>query len=274
MENFMAESRGAASDPASAAAEIRSKGSVVLRGVWPLEPLAKLRSVIQSFSDLRAQRVAGGEVLVPSERMYATHGVGTFTNLVGTGQIDDGFLRTLFAGSYYQRVCAEYFDDDQFWVATRRLGFRNHSPVHSDRSFIPYHQDSYTQDPRIKHVLNWWIPLDPGAGRESPGLEVVRSTGRPDFPRKDWGLQSGNAAYDTITIDRERIVEEYGEIFLAPEFDVGDGLVFSENVIHRTYVTPTMTKPRINFELRVFTQKSLVDGVSIADFGDTAYRIG
>jgi hypothetical protein len=260
--------------PARAAAEeVRAFGSTVLRQAWPKAPLARLQAAITEFSARRAARVAAGESAVPSEKMYSTHGVGTFAGLVMEGVIGPEIIPELFVGSAYHALCAAYFEDDAFYCAFSRVGFRNHDPKVSDKSFIPYHQDSYTQDKRVPRVLNCWIPLDPGAGRISPGLEVVRNPCMPDFPRKDFGLKSENAAYDFITIDRAKIVEVYGECFLAPEFEVGDGLVFSENVIHRTYVTPQMTQPRINFELRVFTPKCLAPGVSVADLGALAHRI-
>jgi hypothetical protein len=263
-----------AGSAAEAAREVRELGSTVLRQVWPLEPLARIRGAIAEYSARRAARVAAGTTKAPAEKMYATHGVGTFAALLVEGVIEPDFLSGLFAGSFYRDLCAAYFEDDAFYAAFSRVGFRNHDPRLSDKSYIPYHQDSYTQDKRAPRVLNCWIPLDPGAGRTSPGLEVVRDPCMPDFPRKDFGLKSENAAYDFITIDRARIVEFYGERFLAPEFEVGDGLVFSENVIHRTYVTPEMTAPRINFELRVFTPKCLAPGVTIADLGAAATRIG
>lgn len=260
--------------PAVGAAEVRETGSTVLRGVWPTDLLAELRTAISTFSERRAARVGSGAELERNERMYATHGVGTFGALVGAKLIDVDFLRRLFQGSHYQALCAAYFDDDACYASASRLGFRNHDPMRSDRSFIPYHQDSYTQDARVPHVLNCWMTLDSGAGRDAPGLEVVRQPCEPNFRRKDFGLRSENAAYDFITIDRQDIVDTYGDCFLAPEFEVGDGLVFSENVIHRTYVTPTMTRPRINFELRVFTPRCLAPGVSIADLGPQTIRIG
>ena len=272
MENPMSETL-VRPTPAQAAEEVRETGSTVLRAAWPLEKLRVLREAVQAFCDTRLARIASGHELAPNEKMYATHGVGTFPQLVTTGLVQGSFLRELFVGSYYHQLCAEYFEDDQFYVSPQRLGFRNHDPRTSDRSFIPFHQDSYTQDERVRHVLNCWIPLDPGAGRTSPGLEVVRHPCAADFPRKEFGLKSENAAYDFITIERERIVEAYGEAFLAPAFEVGDGLVFSENVIHRTYVTPEMTHPRINFEFRIFTPKALAPGVTIADFGGSAYRV-
>lgn len=255
-----------------AADEVSRLGSTVLRGVWKPEALAPLREAIAQFTELRLQALRRG-VTLPEVRMYATHGVGNFLNLLNIKGMTTDVLRELFEGSTYHDICRVHFGDDEFYCLSGRLGFRNHDPATSDRSFIPYHQDSYTQDVRTPRVLNCWIPLDPGAGDDAPGLEVVRNPCRPNYPRKDFGLRSENAAYDFITIDRDRIVEDYGENFLAPKFEVGDGLVFSENVIHRTYVTPQMTKPRINFELRVFSPKNLSAGISVADLGPTCIRI-
>jgi len=255
-----------------AAAEVAEVGSTVLRQVWPIEKLRVIRAAIAQYTAIRLERVKGGS-LMPSERMYAAHGVGTFPSLVNHGLITPDALRDLFAGSFYQELCCAYFESDELYAMPNRLGFRNHNPLISQKSFIPYHQDSYTQDVRTPQVLNCWIPLDPGAGSSSPGLEVVRHRCRPDFPRKDFGIRSENAAYDFITIDRDEIVREFGDNFLAPEFSLGDGLVFSEDVIHRTYVTPAMTDSRINFELRVFSSNSLAPGVTIDELAATSLRL-
>lgn len=269
---LMTETQGPNPAPSAAAAEVAQIGSVVLRQVWPLPILARIEFAIAEYSRRRAARVLAGTVL-PGERMYSTHGVGMFSALVGEGLLTDDILPEMFAGSYYQALCEAYFEDTAFYVFPKRLGFRNHDPLTSDRSYIPYHQDSYTQDERVPRVLNCWMPLNPGAGVTSPGLEVVRNPCRPNFPRHDFGLRTENAAYDFITIARERIVEDYGEAFLAPAFEVGDGLVFSENVIHRTYVTPAMTQPRINFEFRVFSARHLSPGVSIDDLAGQVIRV-
>ena len=194
--------------------------------------------------------------------------MGAFTALLHEKLLEVDILTEMFVGSPYQALCEAYFEDTAFYAFPKRLGFRNHHPLASDRSYIPYHQDSYSPDPRVARVVNSWMPLNPGAGVTSPGLEVVRDPCRPDFPRVDFGLRSENAAYDSITIDRARIVEVYGEAFMAPAFEVGDSLVFSENVIHRTFVTPEMTEPRINFEFRVFSPRCLIPGVTVADLPD------
>ena len=258
--------------PAEAAQEIREHGSTVLREAWPAEKLAAIRAAIVNFTEWQRQRVQAGR-LAPNERMYVAHGAGTFSGLSNAGFIKPDILPDLFRGSPFHDICRAYFGDEAFYSVTTRLGFRNHDPRLTDRSFIPYHQDSYTQDVRTPSILNCWMTLDPAAGRDAPGLEVVRHTCAPDFPRKDLGLRSENAAYDFITIDRDDIVKAYGDNFLAPEFEIGDGLVFSQDVIHRTYVTPQMTQPRINFELRVFSANSLAPGVTIESLGPSCIKL-
>lgn len=258
--------------PTAAAAEVAQYGSTVLRQAWCPDLLAALRGAIVRYVEQRSARIAGSSI-APHERMYHTHGAGVFESLVSAGLIGPSILTEMFSRSDFQALCSRYFEDDRLYVCPSRLAFRVHDPSASDRSFVPYHQDSGTQDPRVSTVLNCWIPLDPGAGREAPGLEVVRAPCEPNFPLKDFGLHSENAAYDFITIDRERIIAAYGEHLLAPEFEVGDGLAFSQYVIHRTYVTPDMTQPRINFEFRVFSSKSLAPGATANEVLQTAVRV-
>jgi len=238
--------------PADVCAHIRADGSAVMRQIWPVAPLLELRSAIAGFCDRRREQVARGELQHHLDRMYSTHGVGTLAGLIVNGLVSFDLVQGLFRGSIYQRIAQAYYQSDQLYCQLSRCGFREHHPAVSTKSCIPYHQDSYSQDPRIRDVLNCWTPLDP-CGEDAPGLEVVLDPCSPDFPRKDFGLASENAAYDFITIDRDQIIAVYGDRFLAPSFEVGDGFIFSQNVIHRTYVTEAMRKPRINFELRVFS---------------------
>ena len=241
------------SDAIRASREVAALGSAVLRQVWPKEPLAELKSVIAAFCDKRRIDVEEGRFAHATAKMYASHGVGTVSGLVHDGLLRPSQIVRLFQGSVYEALCRDYFGSEELCCQLSRCGFREHRTKLSAKSFIPYHQDSYSQDERISDVLNCWIPLDP-CGRLAPGLEVVRDPCAPDFPRKDFGLATENAAYDFITIDRDDVVKAYGECFLAPEFEVGDCLVFSQNVIHRTYVTDEMDQPRINFELRIFSE--------------------
>jgi hypothetical protein len=255
-----------------AADEVRNFGSTVLRQAWPLEKLSRIREAIESYEISRNKEIAAGET-EGSIRMLASHGVGALNSLFHNALLKPSQMADLFSGSRFHQICKELLGDEAYLIDARRVGFRIHKPDVSTKSFIPYHQDSYTQDERITRILKCWIPLHDKAGSECPGLEVVRNICWPSFPRKDFGLRSENAAYDFITIDRDDIVSEYGKNFVAPKFELGDGFIFSENVIHRTYVSPEMKKPRMNFELRIFSQSCLADGYSISDIGRTVYRV-
>ena len=172
--------------PESAAAELAEYGSTVLRRAWTEEQLQPIRAAIVAFVEHRRRKVEGGRA-EPNDRLYHTHGAGTFQMVIEAGCFDPQGLRDMFAGSRYRELCVEHFNDDEFYVNFTRLGFRAHDPNLSDRSFLPYHQDGYG-DPRVAKVLNCWIPLDPGCGREAPGLEVVRRPSTANFPLKEFGL--------------------------------------------------------------------------------------
>jgi hypothetical protein len=244
------------STPADAALEIAQFGSAVLRDVWDSEHLATLRRAIVSFSDQRARLIEQGGVDPLMQHYHAT-GTTVLTWLIYAGLIDLEFLSAMFRGSFYHAVCQHHFGDDRLYLAPERVGSRTLRPPFIAQAPLPFHQDSVEQDPSIRQVLNCWIPLDDGAGRSAPGVEVVRHPGTPKFPLKDRAGASGLAGYDAVAIDRDRIIAEYGNNFLAPAFAPGDSLVFSQDVIHRTYITPQMTEPRIGFEFRVFSLKHI-----------------
>lgn len=254
---------------AEAVAEVRQFGSTVLRDAWPADHLASLRKVIADHLEQRDRMAADG-TLDPRQRMLHSHRASTIAQIIG---FDAALIARMFKGSLYHQVCAEFLQDDEFYVALNRLAFRNHDPKGPARTLVPFHQDSGTQNPRVTRVLNCWIPLDPGCGRSAPGLQVVREVGAPNFPLKDFGLQSGNAVYDSVTIDTDAVMTRFGDLLLAPEFDVGDGFVFSQDVIHRTYLTPEMTMPRLNFEFRVFSPRNLAPGVSLSNLDDPLFRV-
>jgi hypothetical protein len=87
-------------------------------------------------------------------------------------------------------------------------------------------------------LLTCWIPLN-ACGRESPGLELIRGAQAELLHF----TELGDAAL------RERFPPER---FRAPELAFGDGLVFLNSLLHRTYVRPEMTRNRVSVEYRIF----------------------
>lgn len=232
-----------------AAAELREFGSTVLREAWAPERLSDLRRSITTFLSDREERVAQARA-TPDELLQHQHGAGTVAMMQEQGFSDLSLLTDLFRNSPFHELCIAYLGGETFYAQANRLAFRRHDPKGTPQTYVPFHQDAPSQDPRVRNVLNCWIPLDDGAGRECPGLEVVRTASEPDFPLKII-RRPENVVYDPITIDADVIKAEFGSLLLAPHFALGDALVFTENVIHRTYISPEMTRPRLGFEFRV-----------------------
>jgi len=90
----------------------------------------------------------------------------------------------------------------------------------------------------MTELITCWIPLD-ACGRESPGLEFVR------------GRQAGLLHYSEL--DDSALRQRFRpEEFWAPELELGDGLVFLNSVLHRTYTLPEMRRNRLSIEYRIF----------------------
>jgi hypothetical protein len=90
----------------------------------------------------------------------------------------------------------------------------------------------------MTELLTCWIPLN-ACGADSPGLEFVR---RPQ-PALLHFTELGDSAL------RKRFSPAE---FWAPTLEFGDGVVFLNNVLHRTYVRPGMRRDRLSVEYRIF----------------------
>lgn len=260
------------STPTDAAEEIKQFGSTVLRGVWQADHVARLRAAIVSFCDRRADLIVQGRV-DPLMQHYHNTGTTVLTWLIYEGLIEPEFLATMFQGSFYQAVCRAYFGDDRLYAAPERIGSRNIRPPYSASATLPFHKDSVEQDRSILRVLNCWMPLDDGAGLTAPGVELVRHPGRPIPLHKDKAGAKQISGYQAVAIDYDWIVAEYGDTFSAPILASGDGLVFSQDVIHRTHITPQMVRPRIGFEFRVFSLQHLAPWASADEVAARSYPL-
>lgn len=111
---------------------------------------------------------------------------------------------------------------------------------------LPFHQDQTILKTRL---LNIWIPLVK-CGVTAPGLEAVVApggellaiAGRPDH----------DIPAERARIDENLVLKTFGRDALwHPSFNPGDAFVFAGTTVHRTHVTPRMTKPRLSIELRL-----------------------
>lgn len=109
---------------------------------------------------------------------------------------------------------------------------------------IPFHQDEYfgiASDPNCASpqlCFTMWLPLV-DCGADAPGLSVVVGSDRPIVmgdPREGW---------------QRYIRTNYGWFSTwSPKLKAGDLLVFTSRVIHGSYVTQKMKRPRYSVEIR------------------------
>lgn len=90
----------------------------------------------------------------------------------------------------------------------------------------------------MTELLTCWVPLQ-ACGTDSPGLEFVR--------RRQPGLLHFTELQDSAVRSRFNATE-----FWAPSMELGDGLVFLNDVLHRTHVESHMRADRMSFEYRIF----------------------
>lgn len=112
---------------------------------------------------------------------------------------------------------------------------------------LPYHQDGLVVGHAGRSVTAW-VALTDGAGRTSPGLAVVPlPVGR--LLRTAGGFRDGIAGPDL-----DPLLAAGGEY--VAECGPGDVLLFQDDIIHRTFTHPEMTRPRLSVEFRLLLKGS------------------
>jgi hypothetical protein len=116
-------------------------------------------------------------------------------------------------------------------------------------SFLPFHQDA-DGDKLDTHMINCWTALDE-CGADAPGIEVVNTpltTHHPELFLYETLDKAGDQVWHT---QAGAVLEQFGHIGVTrPVFRAGDGIVFDHLAMHRTYITPSMSKPRMSIEIR------------------------
>jgi hypothetical protein len=167
---------------------------------------------------------------------------------------DDSMLAAIVSGAAAE--CGQWLkqglgdcvlcDRDQSWVR------RQYPPHRSPRWHAPHgwHQDgalgfpfasfpdgNYPADALLR-MATCWIALDP-CGAEAPGVELVSQHLPELLPPSEL----------TDARVRQRFAAEH---FWRPAMQAGDAILFRGDLLHRTHVTPAMTRDRTSIELRFF----------------------
>ena len=126
---------------------------------------------------------------------------------------------------------------------------------------VPFHQDSSVMGLTNTTILNFWFPLEK-AGIDSPTVEVF-----PFVQYKIWehgGSKSSKVLYSNLEIPEALVDEKLGlENGWVPIMSPGDVLILQSRTVHRTHMTPTMTKSRQDFELRFARREQMKDRTDI-----------
>ena len=147
-------------------------------------------------------------------------------------------------------------DADQCWVR-RQYAAASAPPRHGPHSwhqdgalgfeFAPSGDANVPADALLP-LVTCWIPLT-ACGVDAPGLELVND--RVDRMLPPTQLTDGAVEQRWPTGRRTR-----------PVLEAGDALLFSGDVLHRTHVTPAMTRTRTSIELRCFRADAIPDRIS------------
>lgn len=226
-----------------AAAQSQEQGVAVLRGVFAKDSLARLK-------DAAARCLEAVEVDSALAENYKFNcfshsvplaalmdfGCKELTQLLSAPGLDALFSEAM-GGPWTRNM-------EQSWVR------KKFAPIHAPASM--YAEQRWHQDGALgvrfppesgpilpmTELLTCWIPLD-ACGREGPGLEFVR------------GRQA--ALLHFTELDDSALRRRFRpEEFWAPELEMGDGLVFLNSVLHRTYTRPEMRRNRLSVEYRIF----------------------
>ena len=229
-----------------AATQLREQGVALLRGVFAKRTLNRLKAAATlCFEAIEAGRPvpehyrfsrSSHSVLVTALMDFGCGGEEELTAPLAAPGLAPLF-REAMGGEWTCKM-------EQSWV---RKKFAPHQAPAREYHPHSWHQDGalgarFPLEPGpvipMTELVTCWIPLG-ACGSDSPGLEFVR--------RRLAGLVHFTELDDTAL--RRRFAPE--ELW-APEFDLGDGVVFLNSILHRTYTREAMRQNRLSVEYRIF----------------------
>jgi hypothetical protein len=228
------------------AAQLRVRGIALLRDVFPKDSLTRLKvASARCFEAIRTERALPGHyhfnrfshsVLLTALMDFGGGGSKELVAPLSVAGLDQLFSEAM-GGEWTCSI-------EQSWVRKKFTPLQSPAP--------PYHPQNWHQDGALgvrfplesgpvipmTRLLTCWIPLNP-CGRDSPGLEFVR--------RRQAALLHFSELDDSAL--RRRFPPQE---FWAPALELGDGLVFLNSTLHRTYARPDMRHNRLSVEYRIF----------------------
>ncbi len=226
--------------------QLRERGIVLLKDVFATDSLTRLKESADRFF-----QAIGAERSLPEQYRYNRLSNSVLvTALMDFGCGGPEELLAPLSAPGLGRLFSEAMGDgwicsmEQSWV--RKKFAPQHAPAFG-RNLQGWHQDgalgvSFPVEPGpvvpMTELLTCWIPLN-RCGVDSPGLEFVR--------RRQAALLHFTELEDPVL--RQRFSPQE---FWAPALEFGDGLIFMNDILHRTCVRPEMEHNRLSVEYRIF----------------------
>ncbi len=233
----------ATDDPAT---QLREQGIALLRGVFAKASLTGLKQAAA-----RCFEAIGTSRSLPERYRFNrfSHSV-LLTALTDFGCGGSEELLAPLSAPGLEQLFSEAMGSE--WICNMEQSWVRKKFVPLQIPAPEYHPHSWHQDGALgvgfpleagpvtpmTELLTCWIPLNP-CGRDSPGLEFIR--------RREPALLHFTELDDPAL--RRRFPPQE---FWAPELEWGDGLVFLNSILHRTYATPEMRHNRLSVEYRIF----------------------
>jgi hypothetical protein len=136
---------------------------------------------------------------------------------------------------------AEHFGERPF-ISLQKSTLRRSLPVNK---LTAWHQDGSFLGSEVR-TMNVWVALSTcGADHPAPGIEVVPKRVDDILPTE------GKLGQSSISFDLVAEIAADAPV-TRPEFLPGDGMMFDERFLHRTYLSPDMTDDRYALECWFF----------------------
>jgi hypothetical protein len=161
------------------------------------------------------------------------------------GNLFPNLVLRAVVGSILPSVYVAYFGDACFTPYEGNC-VRYQRPDIQHLSYF-FHQDSnyHSRDPNDHVGITTWMPLT-DAGKDAPGLQL--------YPYKLYELlplpEGVKPPY--LFVDEAYCLARFGDTLWTPVVAAGDAIVFDTFCVHRTYITPGMTRERQSADVRVF----------------------
>jgi hypothetical protein len=228
-----------------ASRQLREQGSVLLNGAFEKGTLIMLKEA----AEMCFQAIAAERPLPEHYRFSRSSHSVLLSALLDFGCTSAG-LMALMSAPCLEQLFSEAIGGR--WICKMEQSWARKKFAPPLAPTAGYHLQNWHQDgalgaqfplkpgPTIPmtELLTCWIPLNP-CGVDSPGLEFVR--------------RRQPALLHFSELDHSALRQRFSpEEFWAPMLEFGDGLVFLNGTLHRTYARTEMHHNRLSVEYRIF----------------------